>query len=509
MPRPNILLVTADQWRADFLGGLAPTPNIDALAARGTTFRRHYANAAPCSPARACLYTGLYQMTNRVVRNGTPLDARHDTVARMARRAGYDPTLFGYTDQAIDPRTTGGDDPWLRTYEGILPGFSVRVRLPEDNGPWLSWLRRRGVAIPDDPWDIYLPAGGRSPRPTNAPPRYGADDTEAAFLVEAFLDWLGEQPPGRPWFAHLSLLRPHPPFVVPAPFNDLVDPADGPAFRRRARAADDAALHPLVAYWHDISERKSYVVGSGRGRVADWSEADFRVIRAVYAGMVAEIDDKIGRLLAGLEAAGGSTVVVLTADHGEMMGDHWCLGKFGFFEAAYHVPLVVADPRRPAGHGRTVDAFTEAVDVVPTLLDLAGVAPPGHLDGCSLAPFVDGAGTPAGWRTAAHWEYDFREVAGGAAERRFGLDMDGCSLAVVRGERFKYVHFAGLPALLFDLEADPGETVDFSGDPAYRDIRLSLAEELLAWRARHLDRRLTGIALTAEGVVDGRAGAGR
>jgi len=510
MSRPNVLLITADQWRADGLGAAGSrfvrTPNLDSLARRGTLFRRHYASAAPCSPARACLYTGLYQMTNRVVRNGTPLDARHDTIARIARRGGYDPTLFGYTDQSIDPRTTAGDDPWLATYEGVLPGFTVRVRLPEDNGPWFSWLRRRGVATPADPWDIYRPAGEPAERPTSAPARYGPDDTEAAFLVEAFLDWLGEQRAGRPWFAHLSLLRPHPPFVVPEPYNTMFDPADGPPFRRLPSAAASAAVHPLVAYWHEITRRTHFVIGAGDGRVADWDEADFRTIRALYYGMIAEIDAQIGRLLAGLAVAGaaGDTVVVVTADHGEMMGDHWTLGKFGFNEGAYHVPLIVADPRRPAGHGRVVDAFSEAVDVLPTIADLAGLAVPGHLDGHSLTPFLDGAAVPADWRRAAHFEYDFREVASGHATAHFGLPIDQCSLAVVRGERFKYVHFAGLPPLLFDLAEDPSETVDLAADPAYRDARLAMAEELLAWRARHLDRRLTGLELTAAGVVDGR-----
>eukprot|EP01037_Dinobryon_pediforme_P043276 gene43276-54206_t len=119
----NVILITADQWRADCLGAaghpVVKTPNIDRLAAEGVRFARHYGQAAPCSPARACLYTGLYQMTNRVVRNGTPLDHRHLTLAQAARALGYDPTLFGYTDIAVDPRTTTPADPWLRTYEGI------------------------------------------------------------------------------------------------------------------------------------------------------------------------------------------------------------------------------------------------------------------------------------------------------------------------------------------------------------------------------------------------------
>ena len=103
----NLLLVTLDQFRGDCLSAarhrVARTPNLDRLAASGVRFDRHYSQAAPCSPGRACLYTGTYQMNNRVVANGTPLDDRLDNLARAGRRAGFDPTLFGYTDQGIDP----------------------------------------------------------------------------------------------------------------------------------------------------------------------------------------------------------------------------------------------------------------------------------------------------------------------------------------------------------------------------------------------------------------------
>src|SRR5438067_1136038 len=108
MRRPNILLITLDQFRADTLScaghPLVRTPHLDALAAQGVRLARHYAQAAPCSPGRAALYTGTYQMKNRVVANGTPLDDRFDNIARAGRRAGYVPVLFGYTDQGIDPR---------------------------------------------------------------------------------------------------------------------------------------------------------------------------------------------------------------------------------------------------------------------------------------------------------------------------------------------------------------------------------------------------------------------
>jgi arylsulfatase A-like enzyme len=508
---PNILLITADQWRGDSFGAaghpVLRTPAIDALAGAGTCFLRHYAQAAPCSPGRASLYTGLYQMNHRVLRNGTPLDARHDNIAKALARQGYRPTLFGYTDQAVDPRSTTPDDPRLTTYEEVLPGFEVAVKLPEHNGAWFDWMQARGHTLPADRWDIFLPPEGRPASPGTAAPRYSQDETETAFLAGAFLDWLPRQPKDAPWCAHLSFLRPHPPFVVPAPFNDLYDPAAGPAFRRASSPAAEAAQHPYLRYWLDQARAGSFcLVEQADRRLTDWPEETFRRVRATYWGMISEVDRQIGRLVEGLRAGGAwdNTVIVLTSDHGEMMGDHWTLGKFGYFDQAYHIPLIVRDPRRPAGFGGRVTAFTEAVDVVPTLLEAVGAAREGPADGRSLQPFLR-AESPADWRREAHWEFDFREVAGGAPQAALGVDLDDCSLAVIRGERYKYVHFAGLAPLLFDLAEDPDELHNRADDPAYLAVRLQMAEKLLAWRSRHLDRRLTGIALTAEGPVDARA----
>ncbi|HZP21669.1 MAG TPA: alkaline phosphatase family protein [Bauldia sp.] len=508
--RPNVLLITADQWRGDCLGiadhPVVRTPNIDRLARSGTWFARHYAQAAPCGPSRASLYTGLYQMNHRVVRNGTPLDNRHDNIARAMRRAGYAPTLFGFTDQSADPRTVAADSPWLRTYEGILPGFDVAVRLPEDVGPWLDWLEARGHRRPKHFWEIYLPATGRSDRPTRSPPRYGADETETAFLAGCFLNWLDSRPAGEPWFAHVSFLRPHPPFIVPEPFNRLYDAETGPAFRRAASAGEEARQHPLLAYWHDRIRTDSAFLtpphDSSAPRIAEWGDADFRLLRAIYWGMISEVDGQIGRIMDRIDALGSDTVVILTSDHGEMLGDHWTIGKFGYFDQAFHVPLIIRDPRRP-GEGR-VDAFTEAVDIAPTILELVDAPPISAADGHSLASYLEGL-APARPRDCVHWEYDFREPATGAAQAALGLDLDDCALSVIRDERFKYVHCNGLPPLLFDLAADPDELHDVSGEPAYQAVRLDYAERLLRWRGRHLDRTFSGVLLTADGVVDARA----
>ncbi|MER9582112.1 alkaline phosphatase family protein [Mesorhizobium sp. M0276] len=511
--RPNILLITCDQWRGDCLSAaghpLVKTPNADALAAEGVLFKRHYGGAAPCSPARACLYTGLYQMNNRVCRNGTPLDARHGNIALHARGLGYDPTLFGYTDVSLDPRLLAPGDPRLQSYEGVLPGFAVRQLLPEHQKQWLSWLKQRGIDISAGSPDIHRPVaqGKASSSVSNAPPVYARNETPAAFLTGEFTRWLGEQEDAAPWFAHLSFISPHPPFIVPEPYNTMYDPGDGPSFQRAANWQTEAESHPYLAF--DLGRQKQMKFRpDAKGKVHDWNEDDFRGIRAIYYGMISEVDAQLGRIWQAVKAAGAwdDTIIVLTSDHAEMMGDHFMLGKGGYFDGSYHIPLIIRDPRHAQAAGGSVDRFTEAVDILPTLLDLLGEASAPHLDGYSLKPFV-GGGSPPDWRDAAHWEFDFRSIADGEAERHFGIASRQCNLAVIRTEKFKYVHFGGgLPPLLFDLESDPGELDNLAASPEHLAVRLEFAERLLAWRAEHLDQSLALAELTEHGVVGHIAG---
>ena len=214
MTRPNVILITADQWRGDCLGLLGhptiKTPNLDALAADAVTFTNHYAATAPCSPARATLYTGLYQMNHRVVRNGAPLADGFDNVAKAARRAGYLPTLFGYTDTAPDPRNRASDDPALTTYEGVLPDMQVAQLLPEDDKPWISWLKRRGHSI-EDHNRVHIPDMEPGERVSLNAPVYSAEETQTAFLVEKFHDWLDERATqDEPFFCPSFLFAPAP-----------------------------------------------------------------------------------------------------------------------------------------------------------------------------------------------------------------------------------------------------------------------------------------------------------
>ncbi|HEY3890274.1 MAG TPA: sulfatase/phosphatase domain-containing protein, partial [Caulobacteraceae bacterium] len=180
----------------------------------------------------------------------------------------------------------------------------------------------------------------------------------------------------------------------------------------------------------------------------------------------------------------------------------WLLGKGGYFDGSYRIPLIIRDPRASAdaGRGARVEAFTEHVDIMPTLLQAIGAALPRQCDGASLAPFLAGASAPMTWRRAAHWEFDFRDDAA-SAPGEHDLSPDECAMTILRGERFKYVHFTRLPPLLFDLAQDPDEMIDLAGDPAHAAALLAGAQGLLSWRMASEDRTLSHLRLTDDGVV--------
>ena len=223
---------------------------------------------------------------------------------------------------------------------------------------------------------------------------------------------------------------------------------------------------------------------------------------------VCQCGHNIGRMMDALKASGlyDNTLIVFTSDHGEQLWDHWMLGKESHFDQGAHIPLIVrppgsstpgsstpgsSAPGSSAEAGSIVEAFTESVDVMPTILDKLGCEAPLQCDGRSLAPLLVGD-APADWRQEAHWEIDFRDVVNGKPEKEMGLRFDACSLGVVRDRRYKYVHFTALPPLLYDIEADPDELVNLAGDTAYAEVVAAYAQKMLSWRMAHAERTLTG-----------------
>jgi arylsulfatase A-like enzyme len=468
----NVLLITLDQFRGDCLSAVGHpvvrTPNLDALASAGTLLRRHYSQAAPCSPGRACLYTGTYQFNNRVVGNGTPLDDRFDNIARAARRAGYRPTVFGYTDQGIDPRMADGpDDPRLSTYEGILPGFDIGLQMTEDQEAWVSWLD-----------DLGYPIGSDAAAALASEPDRPAEHGVSAFLTDRLLEWFGRQEDR--WFVHASYLRPHPPYAAAGRWAGAYDPSDGPA----AIPAPDPPT-PFAGYLAEQS--------------APSDEGELRALRAQYYGMISDVDEQLGRLWRGLGELGmwEDTFVVVTSDHGEQLGDQGIVGKGGLFEASYHVLGIVRDPTQPDAHGQVVDAFTENVDVMPTLCEAMGIEVPAQCDGLALTPFLAGE-EPPWWRNAAHWEYDWRweKIPFGPHLWPWDRRLERHNLAVIRSESVAYAHFGNGQWRCFDLAADPTWATEVD-DP---EIVLASAQSMLSWRASNADRQLADMLLIDGGI---------
>jgi len=459
MEPKNLLFITSDQWRGECLSALkhptVKTPNLDALAADGVVCRNHFAQCTPCGPSRASLYTGMYLQNHRAVENGTPLDARHSNIALEFRKLGYGPALVGYTDTTPDPRLYPPDDPVLKTYEGILPGFNRVLAMPSENFPdsWARWLEERGYEVPKNPRDLYYePVKGypgiEARGKTYAPAPYSKEESETAFITDKAINFI-RRPDQRPWFLHISYLKPHRPYLAPEPYNQLYHPAGVPGFKRAPSVEEEARQHPFLAYLLEQSLHK----GKYRADIYPRDEKSMRQLRATYYGLMTEVDDNIGRIIALLKETGQyeNTVIAFVSDHGAQLGDH--------------------------------------------LLDIFGADIPIQCDGRSLVPFLLGK-TPQKWRTEAHWEVDFRYMEGP------DIDFNSCCFNVIRDDHYKYVHFAAMPPLFFDLRCDPDELHNLAGDPAYTELLLEYARKMLSWRMVNDERTLTHMRAEPAGMVE-------
>jgi arylsulfatase A-like enzyme len=466
----NVLFITLDQFRGDSYAAaghlLVRTPTIDRIAREGVRLTKHYSQAAPCSPGRAAIYTGTYQMNNRVVANGTPLSAHFDNISLVARRAGYDPTLFGYTDQGVDPnRAEGYDDPRLDNYDGVLPGFSVGLYLPESQAGWIQYLRSNGYDVPNG----WLTACRTEPdRP--------AEHSLSGFLTTRFVEWLDQQDSG--WFAHLSYLRPHPPYAAAGEFSHMYDPADmampiSPVGQEDRHWVHDAALNV-------------------EGSAAPTDPDAMRALRAQYYGMISEVDSQLARVVRHIEDRGEweDTLVVITADHGDQLGDHGLKDKLGFFPQSYHVIGLWRDPHSQNA-GRAVSDFTENIDLLPTLADVMGVDEPPQCDGRSLSALLSGEDVP--WRSAAHYEWDFRTyfIRGATTPWPKDRSLSLANLAASVSDDLGYVQFADGSFKCFDLIADPTWRTECRDS----DRVMRAAQEQLVWRQEHLRRDMTDMLL--------------
>jgi choline-sulfatase len=433
---PNIVLILSDQHRADWMGGAGrrrvETPNLDALAARGTLFAAAYANYPLCAPSRMSMMAGQHPHRLGVYINEQCLSSDVPTFAHALGLAGYETVLAGRM-HFMGPDQRHG-------FARRLVGDICRCYA---GGPDVDYGALAGTAS-------NMPKAVEKAGPGDSPVlQYDEDVTRAA---EEALRARGPDDP--PLFLTVGWYGPHHPFTAPP---DLYARAKA----RLAALGDRPVPHaeePLHPWQAKRMERKQDVAATPE-RIAE--------VRANYAAMIDRTDQLVGRVLSAAEALPGETIVVYTSDHGESAGDHGMYGKGSFYEASIRVPLIVAPLRAgaagwPAG-GRMFPHPVSLVDLCPTLTELGGAPPLPLQDGRSLAPVSRGAAVEeAAWRDRPVW----------AEQELVFLSPLFDPIRMVRRGDWKLIHYHGLePPHLFNLRDDPDEQRNRADDPACRAIR--------------------------------------
>jgi len=499
----NILFVMYDQLRHDYLGCAGhphlKTPNFDRLAGMGVRFSRAYVQSPVCGASRMSFYTGRYVSSHGAAYNNYPLKVGELTLGDHLRQVGVDSWLIGKThmkadaegmarlglapDSVIGARVAEcGFDVWDRD-DGLWSGGPDGL-YDTRRSPYNAWLMAQGYPGPN-PWQDHANAGvsvdgdilpGWYLGNSGAAANIREPDSETPWLTRRFVDFLDSPQAQAPWLCHLSYIKPHWPYIVPEPWASLYGP--------------DHVVPPI----RDVRERQNPhpVFGAFmNSRVGQaFARDDIRnVVIPAYMGLIAQADAEFGRLLDHLEATGrmADTMIVVTSDHGDYLGDHWMGEKDLFHDPSARIPLIIHDPRAAADatRGTVCDALVESLDLAPTFLQAVGASVPGHvLEGRSLMPWLHGQ--MQDWRAAVVSEYDW---ATSPMAADLGVAPRDSRLFMVFDGRWKLMHAeGGFRPMLFDLRDDPQELADL-GDSADHAPEIARMYGLLhAWALRMAQR---------------------
>jgi arylsulfatase A-like enzyme len=519
---PNVLFIITDQHRADHLGcygnRTVKTPNIDGIAAHGTTFERFYVASAICMPNRATLMTGRMPSLHGVRHNGIPLSLSATVFTELLRARGYHTALIGKShlqNMSGKAALTGAPQNGGVRLDGFLeaqhelrsgpaydqerepqwddPAHDVRlpyygfdhVELCDGHGDltfghygrWLKardplgdQLRGRANAIPDP--RFVAPQAWRTRLPVELYPT-----TYIAERAEAFLHEHAASSADRPFFLKCSFPDPHHPFTPPGSYWDMYDPAAIAAPETCRPPGDDAPPHVRALH----AERRAGKTNLDSVSAIAIDEREAREAIALTYGMITLIDDAVGRILAALDATGmrRDTIIVFTADHGDLMGDHGLLFKAPIhYQGLIRVPFIWSEPDRTTA--TRCATLSGTIDIARTLLERTGTAPYNGIQGRSLLPDISGA-TAASEVDAILIEEDGQRVIPGlkAPARCRTLVTDRWRLSLYAGETW---------GELYDLRDDPDERRNLWSAPAYLEQRASLLEELTRRMADANDR---------------------
>ena len=490
----NVLWIMADQLRFDYLSCAGHphlhTPNIDALAARGVRFDRAYVQSTTCGSSRMSYYTGRYMRSHGVVFNSVPLRVDELTLGDYLKELDMRTVLVGKThmaanrpamkrlgidaDSAVGVHVSQcGFEPYERD-DGLNPS----ERITKDSLAYNRWMNAKGYDG-DNPWHDWANAAedddgnilsGWLLEHADKPVRAAEEDTETPYMTRRAMDFITEaEDRGDRWCCHLSFIKPHWPYVAPAPYHNMYGEKDLiPAVRHEMERQNP---HPV--YGAFMQQRPAEVFSRDGVR---------EHVLPAYMGLIKQIDDQMGVLMTFLEERGllDNTMIVFTSDHGDYLGDHWMGEKDMFHEQSVKVPLIIYDPRASADatRGTVSDVMVEGVDLLPTFVEACGGTVASHIvEGRSLEPILAGE-VPDDWRNAVFSEYDY-----GHQRMRIllGRKPDECRMTMVFDGRYKMVKFQGYRPILHDLEADPEEYHDLGEDPEHEDTRQRLDAMIYDW----------------------------
>jgi choline-sulfatase len=447
--RPNILLVMADQLAAAHLpaygNAVVQAPRLSALANEGVVFESPYCASPLCAPSRFALLTGRRPSSVGAYDNAAELPAGTPTIAHVLRAAGYETTLAGKM-HFVGPDQLHGFEERLTT--DVYPsGFDWTPDWTLPPGERLEWYHNTTSLL--------------SATVTEAALQTDYDDEVCFRAVQKIRD-LSLRTDGRPFFLTVSFTNPHDPWEMRQRYWDLYDeraiglPAVGPI------ASDQADPHSL---------RLRAMIGLDRRPLSD---DEIRRARHGYYAAVSYLDERVGEVLGALAATGldASTLVVFTADHGELLGERGLWYKMSFLEGSARVPLIVRGPGLTA---RRVAGPVSQLDLAPTLAELASApAAEAGFEGVSLTRAL--LGESAG-PAEALGEYLAEGVQAPAV--------------MIRREQYKYIRCARDPDLLYDLTSDPLELRNLAAEPGSSPLVAAFrAESDESWDLGELERRV-------------------
>lgn len=440
MDRPNILFVMCDQMTAMALSlyghRVTKTPNLDALAKQGVLFENAYTTFPLCTPARVSLATGELPSTIGGYDNGAELPASVPTFAHYARLLGYQTCVSGKLHY-IGPDQLHGFEERLTT--DIYPASFEWTANWDKDAPRYEYDSHGGVSTTETVADAGLCARSM---------QLDYDEEVLERAVRKIFD-LKRSSDKRPFLLKVSFTHPHDPYVITRKFWDLYsdDEIDLPA----------APALPLDQ-WDPHSK---YLFDHFKMANTTLTPEQVKRARRGYYGAISYVDHNVGVLMQALKDAGydRNTVVIFTADHGDMMGEHGLWFKKTFYEWAMRIPMLISAPGRYAP--RRVSSNVSLIDLLPTIVDLAGGAPgmmSQGLPGRSLVPAMDGGEVPG--PNVIYAEH----TDGGTPRPR----------VMVRMDQWKYVVSRAFPTQLFDIQNDPLETQNLAGTIQVRDIEQQL-----------------------------------